>query len=91
VPEVTSVKVRVSARREFYAIRPAGKNYWWPTVFNYKRGTANVGGSDNLNARTGAAQSQRALKVGVNVFHKSTCYWATIELAVEGARHVTIA
>jgi len=59
VPRAASVQARASARnkcgREFQALGPDAQKDLYPTVFNYlKVGTAKVGKSENLKARTGA-------------------------------------
>ena len=57
MPGVASVQARVPARREggreFQALGPDEQKDRSPTVFNLKVGTAKVGKSEDLKARTG--------------------------------------
>ena len=57
MPGVASVQARAPARREggreFQALGPDEQKDRSPTVFNLKVGTAKVGFSDDLKARTG--------------------------------------
>jgi len=57
VPGVASVQARAPARREggreFQVLGSDAQKDWSPTVFNLKVGTAKVGSSDDLKARTG--------------------------------------